>query len=737
MPLVSIIHLRTMAVRASARRGGRRVVALALLALCTFAGSAVAQETSAVDAPSASDGTDSDPFPSETTEDDADADLPTSEDVPVHRFETAVVTIGKASGKERRTETGAFFLRGDDPAAAATRFVYLHSVPLHQIIQYVNAFTNEWNVNVPEAVKPRVKRNRRSKPLTPMGYLARGKEHSIEGRDDEAHFDYARALANVFEDPSEMNAVDSLDGVALADANSLLEHHHRKHSRALNAADKSRETREKAHEREVAVFYARRELRKELLADEGDFFKLWNERYVNGGSQDSSSAGSSSDSSVAHVLALHAAVEAKDWDRVIEVSASADTSGDPAPEADVPLRKLAVARAYWHKHEFRQAERYANAAVATGKKNGDWRRGQVRAIAVATGAYSSIKRGDAEGALKFFAAAKRADPDTPLFKEPYKAIKAAEKLLKDADLKLDRGESRQAMESADEAVAKLRGLGGSDPCEGSGGCVGISSITTAHGMFSGADARRCRAHAQMRSFEQALEACDRSLKMLGCLGERDLGDKSLSDADKKVWDKHCNSADAKHRARAFLARSEVHTRDQYYDGALQDLRTAQEIIEPSASRGSSEASRLLTEIQEKSRAAESSRRTFENNRDHSKMLDLPENLNELTKERRCDFIKKAYKKAALKWHPDKAIEAGKLRAARKMNEMTEARDHVNVKLGCVEPKHDPNEQHGRNPYGHHHQQQHAYHQQYYQQQQRQRHPGGNKGGGQYRHSWEF
>ena len=445
MPLVSIIHLRTMAVRASARRGGRRVVALALLALCTFAGSAVAQETSAVDAPSASDGTDSDPFPSETTEDDADADLPTSEDVPVHRFETAVVTIGKASGKERRTETGAFFLRGDDPAAAATRFVYLHSVPLHQIIQYVNAFTNEWNVNVPEAVKPRVKRNRRSKPLTPMGYLARGKEHSIEGRDDEAHFDYARALANVFEDPSEMNAVDSLDGVALADANSLLEHHHRKHSRALNAADKSRETREKAHEREVAVFYARRELRKELLADEGDFFKLWNERYVNGGSQDSSSAGSSSDSSVAHVLALHAAVEAKDWDRVIEVSASADTSGDPAPEADVPLRKLAVARAYWHKHEFRQAERYANAAVATGKKNGDWRRGQVRAIAVATGAYSSIKRGDAEGALKFFAAAKRADPDTPLFKEPYKAIKAAEKLLKDADLKLDRGESRQAM----------------------------------------------------------------------------------------------------------------------------------------------------------------------------------------------------------------------------------------------------------------------------------------------------
>ena len=68
------------------------------------------------------------------------------------------------------------------------------------------------------------------------------------------------------------------------------------------------------------------------------------------------------------------------------------------------------------------------------------------------------------------------------------------------------------------------------------------------------------------------------------------------------------------------------------------------------------------------------------------MLNLPENLAELSKDRRCDFVKKAYKKAALKWHPDKAAESGKLRAARKMNEMTEARDHVNERLGCVAPK---------------------------------------------------
>jgi hypothetical protein len=39
---------------------------------------------------------------------------------------------------------------------------------------------------------------------------------------------------------------------------------------------------------------------------------------------------------------------------------------------------------------------------------------------VALGAAAAIKRGDAETALRFFAYAMRADPDTPLFKIPYK-----------------------------------------------------------------------------------------------------------------------------------------------------------------------------------------------------------------------------------------------------------------------------------------------------------------------------
>ena len=41
-----------------------------------------------------------------------------------------------------------------------------------------------------------------------------------------------------------------------------------------------------------------------------------------------------------------------------------------------------------------ESELAANACVSAGRTAGDWRRGQTRAVAVATGAYSAVRRGD-------------------------------------------------------------------------------------------------------------------------------------------------------------------------------------------------------------------------------------------------------------------------------------------------------------------------------------------------------
>jgi len=122
---------------------------------------------------------------------------------------------------------------------------------------------------------------------------------------------------------------------------------------------------------------------------------------------------------LANYRKMQSAVESENWETVIHHS----TEGDkvlPKRKPDA-LRKLVAARAHWELGQLAATERMADRAIAAGRKNGDWRRGQVRALAVALGAAAAIKRGDAETALRFFAFAMRADPDTPLFKIPYKA----------------------------------------------------------------------------------------------------------------------------------------------------------------------------------------------------------------------------------------------------------------------------------------------------------------------------
>ena len=792
------------------RRGVSRAVAFTALALvcCAIGGALADGEDDAID-----------------SVDPDDDSFPTSEDVPLWQFETEVVTIGKASGKEKRKDVPAFFLRGDDPAQAATRFVYLNALPLNHLPHFATVFAHEWRHNVREELKPRTRAHkRRAAVLGPRSYWKRGTEHARAGRDGEAHFDYARAIAGVgldeIDDPG-TKAEETLSNGEVDEIYQLLNAHHRRHSRALNAADKTREQRAAAHERNAWVFERRKEARRRVEEDEADFRAAFGVQsrddtsedtsaedtnanapagddettttrvaivaglavslsarddaasaaaahFANIGSSDarlacsvalelhskldrptlacsvgnaseefetsSTTTGEPGDDSrtpeacgdaakkalresseddgslvstlllrafilaggkvddraffddltkalvAAHAYAsMRAAVEAEDWETVVSAAATGDAALGVAGRKPDARRKLAAARARFELGNWRECERAANAAVAASVTRGDWRRGQVRALAVSYGARCAIARGDGDAAVRYLAVAMRADPDNTLFKNTYKLIKDAGKLVTDAGNKLDRGESRLALESADKASANLRAVGADEKSA----------------MFAEVDARRCVAHAQMRAFESALEHCARAAKAIGCY------DDGSHDSEEE-FKRSCDRADARVYARVMISRAEVHLRDDYPEGAVGDLRDAVERIAPNAERGSSEAARILEEARGRLHEAERAKHKHDNDRDHAKMLDLPENLAELSKDRRCDFVKKAYKKAALKWHPDKAAESGKLRAARKMNEMTEARDHVNERLGCVAPKkpdeNDPRQQQRQHPH---------------------------------------
>ena len=60
---------------------------------------------------------------------------------------------------------------------------------------------------------------------------------------------------------------------------------------------------------------------------------------------------------------------------------------------------------------------------------------------------------------------------------------------------------------------------------------------------------------------------------------------------------------------------------------------------------------------------------------------LPVNLHQLPREKQCNYVKKAHKALARKWHPDKA-KGNKERASRKMNEVSEAKEKLVAELQC-------------------------------------------------------
>ena len=135
-------------------------------------------------------------------------------------------------------------------------------------------------------------------------------------------------------------------------------------------------------------------------------------------------------------------------------------------------------------------------------------------------------------------------------------------------------------------------------------------------------------------------------------------------------------------AEALRATAELYVADENPKEAKSLAEQALEICRANA--GQSSSSRSLKEnLESFVRETHNLVRQYEHNRDYVQILGAPPNLNELTKERQCDFIKKSFKKLALKWHPDKhETDARKKRAARKLNDAAEARDELNDRANC-------------------------------------------------------
>ena len=129
--------------------------------------------------------------------------------------------------------------------------------------------------------------------------------------------------------------------------------------------------------------------------------------------------------------------------------------------------------------------------------------------------------------------------------------------------------------------------------------------------------------------------------------------------------------DARRKIEIHEARAIAHDKDRNYDEAVADLRAAIELT--SKARMSRDK---VQELETKLREAQESESKWNRlrDRDHVAVLDLPENIDEVKDlKRKCQWLKKNYRKMTVKWHPDRTKETtNEKRAGRKFDEVNKA-----------------------------------------------------------------
>jgi len=183
--------------------------------------------------------------------------------------------------------------------------------------------------------------------------------------------------------------------------------------------------------------------------------------------------------------------------------------------------------------------------------------------------------------------------------------------------------------------------------------------------------KQCTILANMDRAEEALSHCDAAVEV------REDERVPVSDYMKKE---------------AYLVRADALVQDMDYDEAVSDYRSAFDLV----SEGSEEKRELHMKLQQAMRQQEdwnggkkdhfyNEHRGFPDGkppeRDYIKILQLPVNLEEHSKEIKCSWVKKQFKKLVRKFHPDK-YKGNKKRAARKFKEVTDSKSHLSEVWGC-------------------------------------------------------
>lgn len=328
------------------------------------------------------------------------------------------------------------------------------------------------------------------------------------------------------------------------------------------------------------------------------------------------------------------------------------------PPSDKTVDILLIeARCHEMEGNHKQALSAAGKLIAKAANHEPWLNDSPRMMATTLGSNAAMQLGLSDNAISFYQNVLKFDPEQERARKQYRGLKKVVKLLDKAEEQIQKGYNNAASEFVTESLSAMRGLDVDSPL-----------------FRAKIQLKRCTILSSMGKYEEALMNCDEAVELR-------LANESVVSAEL--------------RKEAHLARAEALLLDMDYDEAVSDLRAAFDLV-PEDQDNMQEKRQLQQKLQQAMHqqklwnGGEKDYRFNENTgypdgrppeRDHAKILQLPIDLDQRTKEIKCAWLKKQFKTLVRQYHPDK-YKGNKKRAARKFKEVKEAKEIISSAWDC-------------------------------------------------------
>eukprot|EP00984_Skeletonema_dohrnii_P002534 scaffold876_cov92-Skeletonema_dohrnii-CCMP3373.AAC.9 len=303
-----------------------------------------------------------------------------------------------------------------------------------------------------------------------------------------------------------------------------------------------------------------------------------------------------------------------------------------------------------------QALSAAGKLISKAANHDPWLNDSPRMLAATLGANAAMQLGLSDNALSFYQTVLKFDPEQERARKQYRGLKKVVKQLNKAEEQIQQGYNKKASEHVDDCLSAMRGLDVDSPL-----------------FRSKIQLKQCTILSGMGKYEEALNNCDTAVELR---------------------EQHGAVVSAESRKEAHLVRAEALLLDMDYDEAVSDFRVAFDLVPEDDETGEKrELHQKLQEAMHQQKLWNGGEKDYRYNentgypdgrppeRDHAKILQLPIDLEQRSKEIKCAWLKKQFKVLVRQYHPDK-YKGNKKRAARKFKEVKEAKEIISSAWDC-------------------------------------------------------